>query len=160
ELNQISWLDDEANKTEQRLTTEQIGWLLDKILVPRSRAVERFKFEMNAKQTIRLSLADVKRNRLPGIVNIVGGTDKFQSFEAYKNLSAFFKTQRTQISNYALVMEKYDCTLKDLLERGYHISGSSGSTGEEKQTSLSNAVRGNQARVGYKRMEEVLPFSD
>jgi serine/threonine protein kinase len=161
ELIELSWQSGEEAGPEQQLKSEQVAWLLDRILVPRSLAVERFLFEMNAKQTIRSSFdPSVRRNRLPGIVNIVGGTQEFHRFDAYKNLKAYFKEQHTQISNYALVMEQYDCTLKDLLERGSHIASHSASLSNLQQMPSSSTNNSEKIRVGYKRMEEMLSFRD
>lgn len=73
----------------------------------------RFDNEINSTQLI----TQIKRDtNLVGVIRTVGWTREFQKSQVYKKLENFFAPFR--ISNYALVTEKYDATLKDLLEGG------------------------------------------
>ncbi len=87
-----------------------------------STAVKRFIDEMEVSRKIRRSLQQNRRSagEVDGTVEIKGGTAEFHASDAYKKLAEkkFFDNQRTQVSNYALVMKLYRFTLKDLLEKG------------------------------------------
>ena len=51
-----------------------------------------------------------------GLVNILGGTESFRDSNAYKSLKSYFADNRINVSNYAIIMDYYDFTLKDVLE--------------------------------------------
>ncbi|MCC5663053.1 protein kinase [Nostoc sp. CHAB 5784] len=71
----------------------------------------RFQNELESTQRI----TEVKKDtKLFGVIETIGWTKSFRSSEIYKTLKDFFEPFR--ISDYALVTEKYDSTLKDLLE--------------------------------------------
>jgi serine/threonine protein kinase len=87
-----------------------------------STAVQRFINEMEITKKIKRGLQRRGQpgNWVDGTVEIKGGTEKFHQSNAYKLLSSggYFDSQRTQVSNFALVMDLYPFTLKDLLEKG------------------------------------------
>lgn len=77
-----------------------------------SRSAERFEAEMKAASTIRGKLSD--RNRFKGVVETAGGTTQFHSSPAFQELKGYLTS--LSISNYALVMPKYEKNLKQMLE--------------------------------------------
>ena len=80
-------------------------------------ARSRFEAEITSARDIRENLEDP--NQLVGVIEIVGGTRQFRQSQAYETLKHLFEPLR--ISDYALVMPKYDGTLKDLLEKGIGV---------------------------------------
>ena len=56
--------------------------------------------------------------QISGTVDIIGNTQRFQSYPAYEQLKNEFDEMGVSVSDYALVMDKYEFSLKDLLERG------------------------------------------
>ncbi|MEH1770316.1 protein kinase domain-containing protein [Nostoc sp.] len=76
--------------------------------------VDQSRFENEIKSTQELTRAKGER-KIFGVIRTVGSTNLFQESNVYKTLKGFFEPLR--ISNYALVTEKYDATLKDILER-------------------------------------------
>lgn len=96
---------------ELGIEKEHCSFLLSKIeYYSQSIAVKRFNFETESARRIDGSF--------DGIIKIIGGTKKFRDSDAYKSLKPRFDELQMQISDYALVMPLYDCTLKDLLEKG------------------------------------------
>lgn len=84
-----------------------------------SAAVSRFRLEMESARTIKKKLRELeKETPIDGVVEIIGGTEKFIDSPAYENLRDKFEEMQTNISEYALVMPHFNCTLKDLLEKG------------------------------------------
>lgn len=115
-------------------------------------AKERFEQEIKATTTIR--------NARPGqfyrVVDIKGGTESFRGSDAYKNLSAEFSSGGFTVSDYALVMQLYDYTLKDLLENGktghYQMQipekeNPLPSLSEEMQTTLGRQIKSSQEEL-------------
>lgn len=82
-----------------------------------SSSLKRFKFEMESAKRINRMFKS-KNKKIEGIVNIIGGSSDFCESDAYKNLRPYFRKMNVEVSNYALVMPLYDCTLKDILEGG------------------------------------------
>ena len=68
---------------------------------------------MRADQLSRSSQAQIS-----GTVDIIGSTQRFQSYPAYEQLKPELDDMGISVSDYALVMDKYQCSLKDLLESG------------------------------------------
>ena len=94
-----------------------------KILYARNESFEqtsiaeaRFNAEIQSSKDIRRNLDDPNRNNLVGVINTLAGTKEFHNSPAYKTLSE--KLQKQKLSNYALVMEKFEGTLEDYLEKG------------------------------------------
>ena len=86
-----------------------------------------FRKEMNATQDINAALQHVGRETaLANLVLPVARTESFLSSEAAKHLEKYFREVNLSISDYAFVMERYECTLKDLLEKGKAGSPASG----------------------------------
>ena len=60
-------------------------------------------------------------NATEGIVEVIGGTSSFLDYIKdggnLNEIGRYFAQQAIKVSNYVLVMELYDCSLKDLLER-------------------------------------------
>src|SRR4030095_628876 len=84
-----------------------------------SAAVDRFNRESTVSRIIRED--QLRRNnqaQVSGTVDIIGSTQRFQSYPAYQQLKPEFDAMGVSVSDYALVMDKYECSLKDLLERG------------------------------------------
>ncbi|RMF23068.1 MAG: hypothetical protein D6756_09410, partial [Cyanobacteria bacterium J083] len=79
-------------------------------------AEARFNAEIQSSKDIRKNLDDPQQNRLVGILNTLAGTKEFHNSPAYKTLHEKLKIQK--LSNYALVMEKFEGTLEDYLEKG------------------------------------------
>jgi serine/threonine protein kinase len=84
-----------------------------------STAVERFIRESRVSGIIR----DDQRNRdrptqVSGTVDIIGSTQRFRSYPAYEHLKGEFDRMGVSVSDFALVMDKYQFSMKDLLERG------------------------------------------
>lgn len=77
-------------------------------------AKDRFEQEIKATTTIR----NARPSQFYRVVDIKGGTESFRNSNAYKNLSTEFSSGGFTVSDYALVMELYNYTLKDLLENG------------------------------------------
>src|SRR5262245_41855205 len=84
-----------------------------------STAVERFNRESRVSGIIRADqLSRSRQAQVSGTVDIIGSTARFQSYPAYQQLKAEFAEAGISVSDYALVMDKYEYSLKDLLERG------------------------------------------
>lgn len=76
-------------------------------------ARQRFKSEMSASGKIRQVLPT---GAIDGLVLPIASTDNFKKSAAFINLKSYFLGINLSVSDFALVMERYDCTLKDLLE--------------------------------------------
>lgn len=78
---------------------------------------DRFWLELNFMENIRKKAAEknIHRGELIGVLEPRGGTAKFRESDAYHELFAK-KFPDLKISSHAIVMERYDGTLKDLLE--------------------------------------------
>jgi len=76
-------------------------------------ARQRFKSEMSASGKIRSVLPT---GAIDGLVLPIASTENFKKSAAFLNLKSFFQDINLSVSDFALVMERYDCTLKDLLE--------------------------------------------
>lgn len=75
---------------------------------------EQFTKEMTASVQMREALRD---ERMIGVVNIEGNTTVFKDeSDAFKKFRQNFEAMQIDISNYALVMKRYEYTLKDILE--------------------------------------------
>lgn len=82
----------------------------------KSIAEARFNAEIQSSKDIRKNLDNPHQNNLVGVINTLAGTKEFHNSQAYKTLSERLKKQK--LSNYALVMEKFQGTLEDYLEKG------------------------------------------
>ncbi len=80
----------------------------------KSIAQARFKAEIQSSKDIRTNLG--YPNQIIGVINNLAGTKQFKQSPAYRTLQAKYKV--LGLSNYALVMEKFDGTLEDYLEQG------------------------------------------
>jgi len=98
------------------------GWesILDKVRKrANSAAVERFNRESRVSGIIRADQLSRSANaQVSGTVDIIGSTQRFQSYPAYQQLKHEFNEAGISVSDYALVMDKYEFSMKDLLERG------------------------------------------
>ena len=84
-----------------------------------STAVERFNRESRVSGIIRADqLSRNSHAQISGTVDIIGSTQRFRSYPAYEQLQNDFRENGVSVSDYALVMDKYEFSLKDLLERG------------------------------------------
>ena len=84
-----------------------------------STAVERFNRESRVSGIIRADqLSRSTSTQVSGTVDIIGSTQRFQSYPAYEQLRHEFADMGVSVSDYALVMDKYEFSMKDLLERG------------------------------------------
>ena len=84
-----------------------------------SAAVDRFNRESTVSRIIRTDqLSRSHHAQISGTVDIIGSTQRFQSYPAYQHLKAELDAMGVSVSDYALVMDKYQYSLKDLLERG------------------------------------------
>lgn len=80
-------------------------------------AVERFLDEIKvAKKIIAGQISGNQNNPFVGVVRVIDGTRKFKSSSAYESLESKFLDTGFTLSNYAVVMNLYSCTLKDILE--------------------------------------------
>ena len=82
----------------------------------KSIAEARFNAEIQSSKDIRRNLDNPNQNHLVGVINTLAGTKEFHNSPAYKTLNEKLKKQK--LSNYALVMEKFEGTLEDYLEKG------------------------------------------
>jgi hypothetical protein len=94
--------------------------------------IDQSRFDNEIKSTQEISRAKGER-RIFGVIRTVGWTNLFQESNVYKTLKVFFEPLK--ISNYALVTEKYDATLKDILER----DGKQNQNIEEEKSQHTNA---------------------
>ena len=84
-----------------------------------SAAVDRFNRESKVSGIIRADQLSRSTNaQISGTVDIIGSTQRFQSYPAYEQLKNEFNEMGVSVSDYALVMDKYEFSMKDLLERG------------------------------------------
>ena len=84
-----------------------------------SAAVDRFNRESTVSRIIRTDqLSRSHHAQISGTVDIIGSTQRFQSYPAYQQLKPELDAMGVSVSDYALVMDKYQYSLKDLLERG------------------------------------------
>jgi serine/threonine protein kinase len=83
---------------------------------PDQTARRRFKEEMNAASSI------LAGSNLQGLANDIvlprGRTGRFKESRAYRDFKDYFDRSNLSVSDFALVMDLYSCTLKELLERG------------------------------------------
>ncbi|MDJ0680138.1 MAG: protein kinase [Xenococcaceae cyanobacterium MO_167.B52] len=75
---------------------------------------KRFNSEITSSKNIRKVLGN--SNDIPGIVLTVAGSKKFKESPAFNSLGKQIAIER--LSQYCLVMEKYEKTLEELLEQG------------------------------------------
>ena len=75
---------------------------------------KRFDSEITSSKNIRKALGNF--NDIPGVVLTEAGTKKFKESPAFKTLKEHIAIER--LSEYCLVMEKYEKTLEELLETG------------------------------------------
>lgn len=103
-------------------TADLPGWesVLDKIRKrANSAAVDRFNHESKVSSIIRADqLSRAAHAQVSGTVDIIGNTQRFLSYPAYEQLKGEFSGMGVSVSDYALVMDKYEFSMKDLLERG------------------------------------------
>jgi len=78
----------------------------------------RFDFESDSLSKINKKLRNGPQNMFAGLVMNKGGTKKFTDSGAYATFQEHFKSLKMGISRYAIVMDQYDFTLKELLENG------------------------------------------
>ena len=79
-----------------------------------SSSFEQFTKEMTASARMRRALGN---ERLIGVVNIEGSTTDFKDNSiAFRTFQKGFSEMQIDVSNYALVMKRYEYTLKDILE--------------------------------------------
>jgi len=84
-----------------------------------SAAVERFNRESRVSGIIRSDqLSRALNAQVSGTVDIIGSTQRFRSYPAYAQLKREFDELGVSVSDFALVMDKYQFSMKDLLERG------------------------------------------
>ena len=84
-----------------------------------STAVERFHRESRVSGIIRTDQLERSRHaQTGGTVDIIGSTQRFKSYPAYDLLKDEFIAMGVSVSDYALVMDKYEFSMKDLLEIG------------------------------------------
>ncbi len=84
-----------------------------------SAAVERFNRESRVSGIIRADQLSRELNaQVSGTVDIIGSTQRFRSYPAYEQLKNEFDEMGVSVSDFALVMDKYQFSMKDLLERG------------------------------------------
>ncbi len=84
-----------------------------------STAVERFTRESRVSSIIRADqLSRAFNAQVSGTVDIIGSTQRFRSYPAYEQLKSDFDEMGVSVSDFALVMDKYEFSMKDLLERG------------------------------------------
>jgi serine/threonine protein kinase len=84
-----------------------------------SAAVERFNRESRVSSIIRDDqLRRALNAQVSGTVDIIGSTQRFRSYPAYEHLKSEFDELGVAVSDFALVMDKYQFSMKDLLERG------------------------------------------
>ena len=86
----------------------------------KSTAIERFKRESKVTEIIRENRIrkGQQTEDIGGTVEVLGGTKHFKTSSAYKTLKKSFVRSGITLSDYALVMTKYNFSLKDLLEKG------------------------------------------
>ena len=75
---------------------------------------KRFEMEMDSARKIREKLDN--ENDFSGVIEIEGGSKRFHESKAYKSLQDNPDFASLEISNYVIVMPKYEKTLKQLLE--------------------------------------------
>ena len=75
---------------------------------------KRFESEITSSKNIRKALGNF--NDIPGVVLTEAGTKEFKESPAFKTLKEHIAIER--LSKYCLVMEKYEKTLEELLEKG------------------------------------------
>ena len=106
------------------------GWeaILDKIRRrANSTAVERFNRESRVSGIIRADqLSRSTQAQISGTVDIIGSTQRFKSYPAYDHLKNELAGMGVSVSDYALVMDRYEFSMKDLLECGPGQSDGSG----------------------------------
>ncbi|KPA13229.1 Serine/threonine protein kinase-related domain protein [Candidatus Magnetomorum sp. HK-1] len=109
-----------ANRIKCLNNKDQQEFLIEKMKMQfQSVALKRFKEEAKSKIDLLEELGD-DINRVPGVITIKGGTEIFQSSNAYQNLELRenFKKLDMELSDYAVVMPLFSWTLKDILEKG------------------------------------------
>lgn len=83
---------------------------------------ERYKYERDASLEVKNILKNLKDGSIDashykGVIDIITGTDKFKSSDAYKVFEKKFESDKIRISDFGIVMYLYKYTLKELLER-------------------------------------------
>ena len=82
-------------------------------------AEQRFLFESKALSKINKRLRQQGEERMfAGLVTNKGGTQNFNESPAYQTFYKYFQMLKMKVSKYAIVMDQYDFTLKELLEDG------------------------------------------
>lgn len=114
-------------------------------------AHQRFKSEMNASAKIRAALPT---GAISGLVLPIASTESFKNSSAGTKLKEYFQNINLSVSNFALVMERYDCTLKNLLE-GKNKPHSKASVAAEKADAATNKLQsGYEVLKSLKRDEK------
>ena len=104
---------------EEKIDVFQILFDFVMSMVKESDAFIRFYFESNVNKIVNRIVDD---SQITGLVKIEGGTTKFTTYPIYKNhLEKHLEGSGIKISNYALVMDKFDITLKEILENGIDV---------------------------------------
>ncbi|MEM6802280.1 MAG: hypothetical protein AAF696_12805 [Bacteroidota bacterium] len=100
-------------------------------------AESRFREEIQANLLIRQNLRLTDRNRndetanlFHNVIEMVGGTEKFQESSAYKHFQTYF--DRLKVSSFAVVTVRYRKTLKQVLEerKSYYTFSATQEPGE------------------------------
>lgn len=112
-----------------------------------------FLKEMKVTQDINNALHLARRDSaLANLVLPVARTETFLGSEAATRLSRYFAEVGLSISDYAFVMDRYECTLKDLLEKGRSDAAST-RTSERSRTPSSLRRRHEFAAVHEQRTD-------
>lgn len=106
-----------------------------------STAIYRFQRErIVSGKLLNSSERRVRSHELRGLVRVLGGAENFKEVlgsDGFENLANYFSEESINISNYVLVMDQYDYSLKDLLERPIN----NGRNGYEILKHLTNDAR-------------------
>lgn len=105
---------------ELKMSNSQLSYFLNEMQQePESNSRQRYRHEMGSVRDIRRELKLLDRaEALTGVIEILGGTERFRSSKAFEALQSYFEESQIMISDYAIVMQLYKYTLKDLLEGG------------------------------------------
>ncbi len=128
--------------------------ILDKIRQrANSTAVERFNRESKVSGIIRADqLSREKQPQITGTVDIIGSTQRFKSYPAYELLKHEFAEMGVSVSDYALVMDKYEFSMKDLLECG---PGASFGSGQQRSRDFPDVEHSGTAHHHLRTREEL-----
>ena len=132
------------------LEQEHKLFLLDKTINnPQCIALERFEKEMHISGLLTEKECTIELGGAFGVIRIKGGTDAFIASSACKTLNNknIFEKMGVEVSNYALIMDKYNWTLKEILEFGPGIY--------KKEV---NGYKVLESMSFYERISTMLPF--